>query len=237
MVFIYFLLTKKIIFASLKSKPKALKELFSFGIPLAGQEILEGVLFTIVFEGVLSRLGVTTLAIYAVCVQVIAISKMPVYMYGNAVSVFSSEGLGEKNSRKVNQTYAFSLKSSYWWYFGISLVALILMKPITSFFSTSHVVQEESGLYFLIVAVCFLGTPLYEISKYQLQAREEEQFVLRMTFVLNLLSIGLILLLQQLGKTSFLELFIINGLTVSVLGIFFYLKEKSYGKKQLLNHF
>ncbi len=234
MVFIYFLLTKKIIFASLKSKPKALKELFSFGLPLAGQEILEGVLFIIIFEGVLSRLGVTTLAIYAVCAQVIAISKMPVYMYGNAVSVFSSEGLGEKNPRKVNQTYAFSLKSSYWWYFGISLVALILMKPITSFFSTSHVVQEESGLYFLIVAVCFLGTPLYEISKYQLQAREEEQFVLKMTFVLNLLSIGLILLLQQLGKTSFLELFIINGLTVSVLGIFFYLKEKKLREKTVI---
>lgn len=55
-----------------------------------------------------------------------------------------------------------------------------------------------------------------------------------MTFVLNLLSIGLILLLQQLGKTSFLELFIINGLTVSVLGIFFYLKEKKLREKTVI---
>ena len=74
-------------------------ELITFGIPLVGQEILESVLFIMVFDALMSRLGVELLAIYAVISQLLSIVSVPSFVYSTTVSIYlpEAEKIGEVN--------------------------------------------------------------------------------------------------------------------------------------------
>ena len=74
-------------------------ELITFGIPLVGQEILESVLFIMVFDALMSRLGVELLAIYAVISQLLSIVSGPSFVYSTTVSIYlpEAEKIGEVN--------------------------------------------------------------------------------------------------------------------------------------------
>ena len=66
---------------------------------LVGQEILESVLFIMVFDALMSRLGVELLAIYAVISQLLSIVSVPSFVYSTTVSIYlpEAEKIGEVN--------------------------------------------------------------------------------------------------------------------------------------------
>ena len=61
--------------------------------------ILESVLFIMVFDALMSRLGVELLAIYAVISQLLSIVSVPSFVYSTTVSIYlpEAEKIGEVN--------------------------------------------------------------------------------------------------------------------------------------------
>ncbi len=84
----YLYMVYPMIWMSLFVKSTTKLELVKFGIPLVGQEVLESVLFIIVFDAFMARLGLEILTIYAVISQLLSIIRVPSFVY--STTSFSS---------------------------------------------------------------------------------------------------------------------------------------------------
>lgn len=219
----HFLLVKKVIISAFKSSQTAIKELVFFGIPLATQEILEGVIFVIVFEALISRLGVQKLAIYAICSQALNLIQLPTYMYGNAITVFISEANGEKNLEKAIQSFKIGIGSSFLLSIFLSLLILTNLATFTSLFSDNRMIQKSIFSYVLVAILSMILFPLYELTKISLQSLHKENFVLLSTIAVNLVIIFLMLIGRVLDIFSFFGLYMLYGVNILVLGILFFM--------------
>ena len=220
LVFFYTFLTRKTWSQVSLSTTDKIKDLARFSLPLLWQEILEGFLFIIIFEILMARLGVRTLAIYALSSQFLALVKMPSLMYGQAESIFIPESLGE-NKQNQRQIFKICLFSSYIYYLGFGLILFTFSKNISKFFLDNPKIIQELPKYLILVFTCSLSSPLYEISKYALQSLELENTVFKYTFLINLLAILSMTLVYINKQASFTSLFMITGLNSLILaGIF-----------------
>lgn len=221
MVLLYLLLLKNLVWRSLKYRPTKLKFLFIKSIPLMLQECFEGVIFIIAFEGVVTHLGLTISATYAIINQGLMMAKLPTLMYGNAVTVFASQSNGEKNDQNILRVGQITFLSSLLAYGGITVSIWIFRD---SFF---HLFTNDQAIFQLMpsmLPLMFLGmavTPLYEIAKYLLQSLELSSLVLGLTASCNMMIMFVIFVLWQLDVLSFPLLYGMYGLNFFILGLFF----------------
>ncbi|MGM9886751.1 MAG: MATE family efflux transporter [Lactococcus sp.] len=207
---------------AIHEKARNLKSLIQKSIPLAGQELLEGVIFTLVFEALIARLGVGTLAIYGLCAQALTIIKMPTYMYENAITVFGSKAYGEGNKKKIHQIFKVSLISSMIFYFIFSILIVSNAKPFAHLFS--HELSNHFATYLIIALICSVFFISYENLKGILQALNFEKFVLRSTFLINVILFMIIMMSKIFGMTNFTLLYILYGSSLLLLSLIFYIK-------------
>lgn len=191
-------------------------ELITFGIPLVGQEILESVLFIMVFDALMSRLGVELLAIYAVISQLLSIVSVPSFVYSTTVSIYlpEAEKIGEVNVFLKN-----IFKNSY----GVSLLLacpIVLSSNVLAHFLSDEITSNiiPLTLYtFIIMGI----SPIYESSKMLLQVTENEKFVLQVSIWINLICVAIMILFQFLRVQTYFSLYFIYGLSLTVLSIIF----------------
>ncbi|SJZ40230.1 putative efflux protein, MATE family [Pilibacter termitis] len=226
LLILYFLLVRKKVLALKFKNGNKVKELLSFGFPLMLQDILEGVLFIIVFEAIVARLGVNVLAVYAIAVQVFALVKLPTLMYGQAISIFVPESIGEKDDRKEKKIFYFSLKNATLFYIVLSVLFFATSEKIAMIFSTDKVVIKEFSSYLGVILLIMMFTPIYELGKYLLQAKENHTFVLRMTTIVNIVTLLFMILLKNMNVIGFIGLYCLNGLNFFLLSILFLWKYK-----------
>ncbi|AYG01362.1 MATE family efflux transporter [Lactococcus allomyrinae] len=218
MVFLQFWVVRHKLAQAWGEKAMKIKQLLRKSVPLGGQEILEGVIFTIFFEALIARLGVTTLAIYGLCAQALNIIKMPTYIYENAVTIFGSKAYGEADFSKIFRTIKIAIVSSAGFYFIFSGLILLNAKRFAALFSSSEIVARFP-IYLLIALVCSIFFISYEIFKGILQAMNLEKFVLRNSFVINLVMFLTMLACKLAGVTSFILLFTLYGFNLLVLSL------------------
>ena len=188
----------------------------TFGIPLVGQEILESVLFIMVFDALMSRLGVELLAIYAVISQLLSIVSVPSFVYSTTVSIYlpEAEKIGEVNVFLKN-----IFKNSY----GVSLLLacpIVLSSNVLAHFLSDEITSNiiPLTLYtFIIMGI----SPIYESSKMLLQVTENEKFVLQVSIWINLICVAIMILFQFLRVQTYFSLYFIYGLSLTVLSIIF----------------
>lgn len=196
-------------------------ELITTGLPLMGQEIFEGVLFIIIFEALIARIGIQTLAIYAIIIQVFSIVKMPTFMYGQAITIFLSEALGKKDMEKAKEVFHFSIKGALFSYIFLSFLSLIAARLISNLFTTDAFVVSQTPAYMLIVLSAMVFTAIYETSKNALQASNEEKYVLKATSIVNICILFAMIYLRYQSSISFVGLYLLNGLNILILSIIF----------------
>ncbi|WP_265459362.1 MATE family efflux transporter [Enterococcus sp. HY326] len=220
-VILYLLLVRKMLFAALKTKPTEIKHILKRATPLMFQEILEGVLFIIVFEALISRIGVLALTTYSLLMQGINYAKMPTFMYSNSLFVFISEAHGEKNNKKVQQNMLGASSLSVFFYVLIAGLLIAGYQPFGSLFTTDAQVVENFGRYVSLGCLAIFTTVFYENIKATLVSLEKEKLVLLATTIVNGIAIIALILLSYLDLLSFSQALIIYGVNYFILdGVF-----------------
>ena len=212
----YLFMVYPMIWKSLFVKSTTKLELVKFGIPLVGQEVLESVLFIIVFDAFMARLGLEILTIYAVISQLLSIIRVPSFVYSTTVSVYLPEA--EKMGH-VKEFLKTIFKNSY-------IASMLLACPVVlSSNILSHFLSDEITtnivpitLYtFLVMGV----SPIYESAKMLLQSFGNEKFVLHISILINLASVMILTILQLLKAQTYLSLYFVYGLNLFVLSLIF----------------
>lgn len=217
-VLLQFFMVRHKISRALQEKAVAIKSLLQKSLPLAGQELLEGVIFIIVFEALIARLGVTTLAIYGLCAQVLTLAKMPTYMYENALTIFGAKAYGQYENRAIKHLLKITLVSSIIFYLLISSLIALNARTFASLFATGAV-KENFLPYLLVALTCSLGFVFYENFKGILQAINQEKFVLRQAFTVNLVLFLIMIAAKLLNFISFDLLFLLYGTSLLLLSL------------------
>lgn len=139
----YLFMVYPMIWKALFVKSTTKLELIKFGIPLAGQEVLESVLFIIVFDAFMARLGLELLAIYAVISQLLSIIRVPSFVYSTTVSVYlpEAEKLGHVKDFCKLYLKIHMLLVCYW---------LVLLCYYQIFYLTFFLMKSQQILYLLL---------------------------------------------------------------------------------------
>lgn len=227
-VAIYFWDIKLLMLSAMKEHVNSRKVLLKLGLPLAVQEIFESVIFIVIFDAFMSRLGLRVLSIYAIVLQLFSIVRLPAYMYGGATAVFIPE------ARKNNRVKSFILILS-----GSSMLLYLILGGLASKFSgvfASLFLHSGGGLslhpYLEITILLMVFSPLYEISKTFLQSSDCEKFVVTCTVVINILCVLILIGFQFAKKQSYASLFSVYGLNLLILSVIFIGKMKKIGNRK-----
>lgn len=218
---IYGVLLRESLARGLKQRPRKRAFLLKKSIPLMIQECFEGLVFIIAFEAFVSRLGVSTLAAYAIGSQGLMIARLPALMYGNAVTVFASEANGQKNRQKILAVGKSAFASSFVAYVGIASLIWGFRSAFFQLFTTDVAVLDLLPAILPIMLGIMLVSPLYEITKYLLQSLECSRMVCLLTGCVNSLVLMGITGFWSSGQLNFFFLYCLYGLNFLILGSFF----------------
>lgn len=221
MILIYAFILKDTLLNSIKYRPSKIKFLFIKSIPMMLQECLEGLLFIIVFEGIVARLGVSILATYSIIGQGLMIAKLPTFMYGNAVTVFASQANGENNYGKIYNIAKITFLSSLLAYLIFTFSIWYFKYPFFHLFTSDPLVFKLIPTMLPIMFLVMIVSPLYEISKYLLQSLEMSSKVFILTAIANIIITTLMIIIWYLKKLSFMILYSFYGLNFLSLGLVF----------------
>jgi Na+-driven multidrug efflux pump len=221
-VVLYAIITRERLLRSLKFRAKRKLELIRLATPLMGQEILESVIFIMVFEALIARLGVESLAIYAIVALSLVFLKMAGYMYAGSLNIFLGEAIGGGENRSGKRAVIFAAGlSAMVSYVVIAVVLLWNMTSFSSFFSKDARIVGQMPQVCLVIFIAMIAFPLYEISKYALQTSGQENFVVRLTGIINIASLAVMILGSVLKVTNLIELNVLYGLNLLVLSLIF----------------
>jgi putative MATE family efflux protein len=220
-VLIYAFLVRNLLSDALKNKPTEIKNILKRSVPLIFQELLEGVLFIIIFEALISRIGVLTLTSYSLLLQGLNYAKLPTFMYSNSLFVFISEAYGERNARKVNQNMIGAVGLSALFYFLISLLFIFNCESFASFFTSDGRVIEYLSQYIVLGSICIFTTVFYETMKATLLSLEKEKVVLLVTTIVYFIAIAVLSILSYFDILGFSLALIIYGINYFILDIVF----------------
>ncbi|WP_286783663.1 MATE family efflux transporter [Streptococcus sp. UBA4344] len=220
-VLAYFSLVSGVIFEALESQSTCKKELILFGVPLTIQEILESVLFIMVFDALMGRQGLKILSIYAVISQLFSIVRLPAFMYAGAVSIF----LPQANQKHESKRFIWVIyRNSYL----VSIIFAVLVTLCANIFAGFLSSQINTNIIPMtaFTMLVMIATPLYESSKMLLQSSHAEKWVVSLTSLVNIVCIAILLVLQVLGVQTYQSLYFVYGLSLVILSVLFIKKAR-----------
>lgn len=210
---------------------KIIKQVIKLYVPLLGQDIVEGTIFTIILTGIVSRLGVYEIASFNLAESIGSIISLPIYAFStSAITLaiqksFSSE---ENNTRKIINTSII-----------LSCGAVLIVGTVISIFPNivfGLITKDKNTILgvtkiFIIVIIVQVINVFNQIYKGYLQGIDNERFVLKVTSLVSFLSISWIIVLAI--KFKLVGVYI--GLVANnlVLAIVYYLKIKRSNFKEI----
>ncbi|OON90899.1 MAG: hypothetical protein ATN32_02985 [Candidatus Epulonipiscium fishelsonii] len=206
---------------SLKTHLRNFKELIVTALPLMTQELLEGSIFIVGIQALISNIGVIELSSYLIVVQINNILLMPMYMYGTAILTLVSENLGKedfayiKNIPKVAGNLAFIL------YFIGGIICILYREYIPNLITNDvEVIAYASNLIPLIL-VSNLFNSKSTIYQYSMQAIDSGKDALFIATKINFISLFIMLIIFIVSNGSIMSIFIGLFINFTLLWIFY----------------
>ncbi|WP_315118409.1 MATE family efflux transporter [uncultured Clostridium sp.] len=189
-------------------------------IPLMGQEVLEGSVFIIATNAIISRIGVVEISAYLILTQLINIILIPMYMYGSATLTLISKNDGENNEESLINIPKLSILLSIIIYLFLSILFLAFRKYLPRLITNDEEVILIASNLLIHIIISNIFNPFCTVYKYSLQSLNESKFVLFNTAKVNFLSLFLMLFSVYILKIQLYGIFIslfINYLIVFVI--------------------
>lgn len=172
------------------------KELVIHSLPLAGEELLEGSVFVVLLNAVISQMGSEEIGAYLLVKTLLDIVMVSMYMYGSAELTVVSERIGQKKYGEIKELAKIGVAMSCLIYMGLSVLLLLFKDTVPKLITDEEILIANSAGIILPMIVMNLCNPVQVIYKYVLQACNKAKFVLYATAAVNLFVFVLILLLR-----------------------------------------
>lgn len=222
--YIIFIKDKSIFSFKIKNAYESLKEIVFLGLPLMGQEFLEGTIFIIAVNAIVSRIGVLELSVFTLLFSITNIVLMPMYGYSSAsLTLVSQKSNIEKEIKIIPQICLFASLMFY----IIFLITSVTMKDYLPCLITNDInlIKNTAGFIPVAIIMQLFNFP-HSVYKYSLQGLREEKWVFKISVAVNILSILLISIFVYKFKLNLLGIYIGIGFNYLLLSILFYLKYK-----------
>ncbi|TGA96221.1 MATE family efflux transporter [Sporolactobacillus shoreae] len=169
-------------------------------LPLMGQELLEGSVFIIILNALLAHISPLILSGYLLISQILQIGLVPTFMYSSALLTLVSESNGARNQSDLKDfpRTAGILAMILFCFIGILFYSLRV--PIASLITNDTRLIRYSANIFLILWLANVFRPLFEIYKSALQSVGQSRCVLKLTCVVNTITLVLMIILIEYLK-------------------------------------
>lgn len=188
-------------------------------LPLMGQELLEGSIFTIGIHAIISRIGVVELSAYLILTQINSIILMPMYMYGSATLTLTSENLGKKNFTYLHYIPKIGSQISLTLYLLLASVCLIFKDLIPNLITDNLEVITLASDLMIFIILSNLFNPMSTVYQYSMQAIGKGKITLLNSSIVNFIALFLMIAIFTASKGSIHSVFI--GLFANFLFLFF----------------
>ena len=196
-------------------------------IPLMGQEVLEGSVFSLTILAIIARIGYYQLTAYIILTLILRFVMMPAYMYGSAILTLVSQIDGEREKEKYTLLPKVGLALSFI-IFAVAAILVFVFRNLLPDLITNNVYAADIASFFIIfmilVGLCELVGIVY---KYSLQVLGQAKFVLYGTAIVNLVAAIVLLATTQVLNLGLYGVFIALFLNYTVVSAMYILK---YGK-------
>lgn len=200
---IYMILAKDLVTLKLRRGLifQRVTQLFKFSLPFIAQELMEDIVFVIGMNAIVARLGVLELSAYTLILQVLSVVLMPMFGYSTANLSLVSESFGEKDLKQCQKVTKYSSILSLMVYGGLFLFIIWQCDNIPKIMTTDISLIEFS-VHLIPIAVLVQGfNYLMTLSKSTMQAMGNEKLALKVTFVINLLTL---IVIAYMGKNLYI---------------------------------
>ena len=219
----YVIILKQDFYNTFRIKSTKKKELLKKSIPLVFQEILEGSIFQIIVIALISKLGYITLSSYAVSMRIVAISIVPMYAFCNAIVIFVGEFLRKKELYKLKILPIITIAETIAFYACISVLFYIFKMQFIKMFTDidNVIIYTKQTIGFLLFFSLF--QIFFEHTKYSLQSLGHSNMVLKITFLVNVISVFVLYIISLTPIFSLYCILAVISITYLILAVIFYM--------------
>lgn len=193
-------------------------------LPLAGQEILEGSVFVVAINSIITRIGAVELSTYLILQQLLKFLFVPMNMYSSAVLTLVSQN--KKNIVERRRYPWVGCCLSMFFYCLISVIFLVFRLLIPQIITNNaDVIYQSSGLILFTVLTHGM-MPACTIYKSALTSIGEGKFILYKTAMVNAGILMCAILFTLVFKMGLKGILLCNFLNSLCLFGVYYLKYK-----------
>lgn len=209
-----------------KWKIKYINQLIKKSIPLMGQEFLDGTLFSIVTVAIVSRIGVTQVAVFTLIFNLINVLLMPMYAYSSASLNFVSKSFYEKDNKVARQIPGICVGMAALFYIVIGVMLLYFKMPVLKFIVTDMNVIRMAGVYILMAVIAYFMNVPHSVYKYSLQGSNDELWVFVASLIVNGGCMFIMIYLTLHTEIHLTGVYISIALNYFILSLVFYIRYK-----------
>lgn len=154
-------------------------------LPLVGEELLEGSIFVIIINAIISNIGIMEISSYLLVKYLMDIIMISMYMYGSAELTLVSEKIGQNKYPDIKGLAIVGILVSVVIYATLSLIIILFRDKVPSLISNeTDLIAGATKLIFPMVLMN-LFNPIQTILKYVLLACGKAKSVLYITALIN----------------------------------------------------
>lgn len=162
-------------------------------IPLIGEELLEGSIFVVIINAIISNIGIIEISSYLLVKYLIDIILISMHMYGSAELTLVSEKIGQCKYRSIKDLAIAGILISLLIYIILSVVIVIFRNNVPMLISNETDLIEGAAKLIFPMVLMNLFNPVQTVLKYVLLACGKAKSVLYITALVNIVVLAFII--------------------------------------------
>lgn len=188
-------------------------------LPLVGEELLEGSVFVVIINALISNIGITEISSYLLVKYILDIILISMYMYGSAELTLVSEKIGQNQFCKIKGLAGMGILISTLIFLIFSIIFIVFRDRIPQLISNEMDLIVGASNLVIPMVLMNLFNPAQTILKYVLLACGKAKTVLYFTALINAVILAAVAIIYFNGPkiySVFIGLFI-NYFALSVI--------------------
>lgn len=203
-------------------------------MPLVGEELLEGSIFVIIINAIISNIGIIEISSYLLIKYFMDIIMIAMYMYGAAELTLVSEKIGQNKYCDIKGLTSVGILISVMIYAVLSMIMIIFRDKVPALISNETALIEGAAKLILPMVLMNLFNPIQTILKYVLLACGKAKSVLYITALINAVVLLYIIMTYFIGSKLH---FVFTGLFINYFALSLiyavYLREILFQKENI----
>ncbi len=185
-------------------------------MPLIGEELLEGSIFVIIINAIISNIGILEISSYLLIKYFMDIIMIAMYMYGTAELTLVSEKIGQNKYCDIKGLTIVGILISIVIYVVLSMIIIIFRDKVPMLISNETALIEGAAKLIFPMVLMNLFNPIQTILKYVLLACGKAKSVLYIIALINAVVLLYITMTYFIGSKLY---FVFIGLFINYFAL------------------